>query len=90
MTQNSSDISIGPLLFHLGGKPPDGPRSEICVYLDMEQEVFGQGTKLPEGRCCGAAGVIDDRIYIAGGFWEWSYPDVTLAKPVWAYPFDPN
>ncbi len=98
LTQHSSHIVSGSRLIIAGGKPPgkwgDMPdlRTEKVWYLDMKTKQFGELPPLPEGRCCGAAGVIDGTLYVAGGFRDEHFGTVggshwteaKLFKPVWA------
>ena len=53
----------------------------------MATETFGEVEPMPNGRCCGAADVINDRFYIAGGFWKW-VDDVCECTETWGFPFE--
>lgn len=61
-----------------------GARSPMATYFDMETETFGQMPSMPQGRCCAATGVIDDNIYVAGGFWDLP-DDVEACLETWGY-----
>jgi N-acetylneuraminic acid mutarotase len=89
LTQHSSHIVAGTRLIVAGGKRPGGNlRSDKAWYLDMKTKQFGELPPLPEGRCCGAGGVIDGTLYVAGGFRDERFPggwvEPRLFKPVWA------
>ena len=82
---------MGSRLMILGGWT-GAERTSLATYFDMETETFGQVESMPQERCCGASGVIDDRIYVVGGFChQWGTPvgpdDITACTPVWGYPF---
>jgi N-acetylneuraminic acid mutarotase len=85
ITQQSSDIAIGPrLLLAGGGTPPDRMRTDLVFYFDMDKGRFEKLGRLPEVRCCAAAGVIGGKLYVVGGF----YHDIGQTCPeTWAYPF---
>jgi len=61
-----------------------GVRSPMATYFDMETESFGQMPSMPQGRCCAATGVIDGKIYVAGGFWDLP-DDVEACLETWGY-----
>ena len=82
LTQQSSDVTLGTMIFVAGGKPPEDKRSSIVTYFDMQSKMFGQIKPLPEGRCCGAGGFINGTLYLAGGFWE-KTNDVVTCKVTW-------
>jgi len=84
LSQHSASISLGSRLFILGGKPAEGPRTSRATFFDMERQAFGELPRLPVGRCCGSAGVIDGTIFIAGGFWIVT-GDVSTCKQTWSY-----
>ncbi len=87
LSQHSTHAAIGLKLFILGGwSEVTSARSNRATYFDMATEQFGEVEPMPNGRCCGAAGVIDGKIYIAGGFWKW-VDDVCDCKETWAFPF---
>jgi N-acetylneuraminic acid mutarotase len=87
LSQHSTHTAIGTKLFILGGwSKVTNTRSNTASYFDMATETFGRVAPMPKGRCCGAAGVIDNRLYVAGGFWEW-VDDVCECKETWGFPF---
>ena len=87
LTQHSTHAAIGSKLFILGGwSKVTNTRSDKATYFDMAAEEFGQVEPMPRGRCCGAAGVIDNKLYVAGGFWQW-VDDVCECKETWGFPF---
>ena len=87
LSQHSTHAAIGPELFILGGMSKvTNRRSARAAYFDMEKEIFGQVEPMPAGRCCAVAGVIDNKIYVAGGFWDVT-EDVCDCKETWGYPF---
>jgi len=89
LSQHSTHVAIGSKLFILGGwSKVTESRSDKATYFDMATETFGQVPPMPNGRCCGAAGVIGDRLYVAGGFWQW-VDDVCECKETWGFPFPP-
>lgn len=57
------------------------------VY-DPASDRWWEAAPMPNGRCCGAAGVIGDKLYVAGGFWQW-VDDVCECKETWGFPFPP-
>ena len=69
---------------------PEIPLEELqnafTYYFDMAKETFGEVDPMPRGRCCGVAGVIDNMLYLAGGFWRW-VSDVSDCKETWGFPF---
>jgi len=88
LSQHSTHVAIGSKLFILGGMSRvTNQRSARASYFDMEKETFGRSDPMPAGRCCGVAGVIKDKIYVAGGFWK-RVGDVAECKQTWGYPFD--
>jgi len=87
LSQHSTHVAIGSKLFILGGwSAVTSSRSNRATYFDMATETFGEVEPMPNGRCCGAAGVINGRLYVAGGFWEW-VDDVCECKETWGFPF---
>lgn len=87
LTQHSTHVAIGSKLFILGGwSKVTESRSDRATYFDMATETFGEVTPMPNGRCCGAAGVIGDKLYVAGGFWQW-VDDVCECRETWGFPF---
>jgi len=87
LSQHSTHTAIGSKLFVLGGMSKvTNRRSNRASYFDMETETFGQVEAMPAGRCCGVAGVIDNKIYVAGGFWS-TTRDVHGCRQTWGYPF---
>ena len=87
LSQHSTHAAIGSKLFVLGGwSKVTNTRSDKATYFDMATEKFGQVAPMPKGRCCGAAGVIDNKLYVAGGFWQW-VDDVCECKETWGFPF---
>lgn len=87
LSQHSTHAAIGSKLFILGGRSAvTGTRSSRATYFDMAKEEFGEVEPMPNGRCCGAAGVINGKLYVAGGFWE-RVRDVCDCKETWAFPF---
>lgn len=88
LSQHSTHVAIGSKLFVLGGMSRvTSQRSARASYFDMKTETFGRAEPMPEGRCCGVAGVINDKIYVAGGFWKVT-GDVAECRVTWGYPFD--
>jgi len=87
LSQHSTHVAIGSRLLVLGGMSNvTGQRSPRAEYFDMATETFGEVTPMPQGRCCAVAGVIDNKIYVAGGFWD-VVEDVCECKQTWAFPF---
>lgn len=87
LSQHSTHAAIGSKLFVLGGwSKLTESRSARAPYFDMATEKFGEADPMPMGRCCGAAGVIDNKLYVAGGFWRW-VDDVCECKQTWGFPF---
>lgn len=87
LSQHSTHAAIGSKLFILGGwSRVTKTRSNRATYFDMATETFGEVEPMPRGRCCGAAGVIDNKLYLAGGFWRW-VDDVCECKETWGFPF---
>lgn len=83
-------MAIGSKLFILGGwSKVTESRSDRATYFDMATETFGQVAPMPNGRCCGAAGVIGGKLYVAGGFWQW-VDDVCECQETWGFPFPPR
>jgi len=76
---------MGTKLFILGGKPPEGQRTNLATYFDMETETFGQIDPMPKGRCCGSSAVVNGKIYVSGGFWA-DVADVYDCTETWGYP----
>jgi len=87
LSQHSTHAAIGSKLFILGGwSRVTKTRSNRATYFDMATQTFGEVEPMPRGRCCGVAGVIDNKLYLAGGFWEW-VDDVCDCKETWGFPF---
>jgi len=87
LSQHSTHAAIGSKLFILGGMSKvTNKRSARASYFDMATETFGEVKSMPAGRCCAVAGVIGDKIYVAGGFWSVT-EDVCDCKETWGYPF---
>ena len=86
LTQLSTNPVIGSKLFVLGGRPPEGQRTNLAEYFDMETETFVQTEPMPKGRCCGSGAVVNDKIYVSGGFWA-DVDDVYDCTETWGYPF---
>jgi N-acetylneuraminic acid mutarotase len=87
LSQHSTHAAIGSKLFVLGGMSKvTNKRSNRAEFFDMETETFGEAEPMPSGRCCAVAGVIDNKIYVAGGFWDVT-EDVCECKETWGYPF---
>lgn len=87
LSQHSTHAAIGSRLFILGGMSNiTKKRSARASCFDMETEKFGEVDPMPQGRCCGVCGVINNKIYIAGGFWK-TTRDVAACKVTWGYPF---
>lgn len=87
LSQHSTHAAIGSRLFILGGMSKvTNERSDRATYFDMETETFGEVERMPSGRCCAVAGVINGKIYVAGGFWR-VVEDVCECKETWGYPF---
>lgn len=87
LSQHSTHVALGTKLFILGGWSRDTEsRSNRASWFDMATETFGEAAPMPQGRCCGAAGVIRDKLYVTGGFWQW-VDDVCNCKETWAFPF---
>lgn len=87
LSQHSTHVSLGSKLFVLGGwSKVTASRSSRATYFDMATETFGEVERMPNGRCCGAAGVIDGKLLVAGGFWQW-VDDVCECKETWGFPF---
>lgn len=87
LSQHSTHAAIASKLFILGGwSKLTGTRSNRATYFDMATETFGEVEPMPKGRCCGVSGVIDNKLYVAGGFWEW-VDDVCECKDTWGFPF---
>lgn len=86
LTQLCTNPAMGSRLFVLGGKPPEGRRTNLAAYFDMETETFGQVDPMPKGRCCGSSAVVDGKIYVSGGFWA-DVADVYDCTETWGYPF---
>lgn len=87
LSQHSTHVALGSKLFILGGwSRATESRSDRAVWFDMATETFGEVAPMPQGRCCGAAGVIDNKLYVTGGFWEW-VEDVCECKETWGFPF---
>jgi N-acetylneuraminic acid mutarotase len=84
LTQHSSHVTKGTRLYVAGGKPPEAKRTPLVTYFDMQTKKFGEVDPLPAGRCCGAGGVINDSLYLAGGFWE-EVEDLVTCKQTWGY-----
>jgi N-acetylneuraminic acid mutarotase len=87
LSQHSTNAAIGSKLFVLGGwsRVTDN-RSDRATWFDMATEEFGEVARMPRGRCCGAAGVIDNKLYVTGGFWNW-VDDVCECKETWVFQF---
>jgi hypothetical protein len=87
LSQHSTHAAIGSKLFILGGwSRLTESRSNRATYFDMATETFGEVARMPRGRCCGVCGVIDGKLYLAGGFWQW-VDDVSECKETWGFPF---
>lgn len=86
LTQLSSNPVIGSKMYILGGRPPDGQRTTLAAYFDMETETFGKAAPMPKGRCCGSGAAVNGKIYVAGGFWA-EVEDVFDCTETWGYPF---
>lgn len=87
LSQHSTHAAIGSKLFILGGMSKvTNKRSARASYFDMATETFGQVEPMPQGRCCAVAGVINNRIYVAGGFWRGT-ADVSGCRETWGYPY---
>ncbi len=87
LSQHSTHVAIGSKLFILGGwSKVTESRSDKATYFDMATETFSEVAPMPNGRCCGAAGVIGGKLYVAGGFWQW-VDDVCECKETWGFPF---
>jgi N-acetylneuraminic acid mutarotase len=85
LSQHSTHAAIGSKLFVLGGwSRVTNTRSSRAAYFDMATERFGEVAGMPRGRCCGVCGVIDGKLYLAGGFWQW-VDDVMDCKETWAF-----
>jgi N-acetylneuraminic acid mutarotase len=85
LTQHSTQVSFGSKLYVAGGKPPEAKRSPVVTSFDMKTKQFGKIDPLPAGRCCGAGGVINGKLFLAGGFWE-EVSDLVTCKPTWSHP----
>ena len=87
LSQHSTHAAIGSKLFILGGwsRATDN-RSDRATWFDMAAEKFGEVARMPRGRCCGAAGVINNKLYVTGGFWNW-VDDVCECKETWVFQF---
>jgi len=83
LTQHSSHVVSGSRLYVAGGKPPGAKRTRLVYWFDMKAKTFGTAEPLPEGRCCGAGGIIDGSLVLAGGFWG-DVSDVTTCRPTWS------
>jgi hypothetical protein len=88
LTQHSTDLVLGSRLYVAGGKPPKAKRTRVVTWFDMKAKTFGEVEPLPEGRCCGAGGIIDGTMVLAGGFWE-DVNDLTTCKPTWSLKLPP-
>jgi len=87
LSQHSTHAAIGSRLFILGGwSRVTKTRSNRASYFDMATETFGEVEPMPKGRCCGTAGVINDKLYVAGGFWR-RVDDVCDCRETWGFPF---
>ena len=87
LSQHSTNAAIGSKLFVLGGwSKVTNSRSDMASYFDMATETFGEVEPMPEGRCCGAAGVIKNKLYVTGGFWK-ELDDTCDCKETWGFPF---
>jgi N-acetylneuraminic acid mutarotase len=85
LSQHSTHAAIGSKLFVLGGwSRVTSSRSDRAEYFDMATETFGEAARMPRGRCCGISGVIDGKLYLAGGFWQ-SVTDVNDCKETWCF-----
>jgi N-acetylneuraminic acid mutarotase len=85
LTQHSTQVFSGSKLFVAGGKPPEAKRTPMVISFDMKTKQFGKIDPLPAGRCCGAGGVINGKLFLAGGFWE-EVEDLVTCKPTWSHP----
>jgi N-acetylneuraminic acid mutarotase len=87
MSQHSTHAAIGSKLFILGGRSKvTKSRSDTATCFDMAAETFGQVEPMPKGRCCGTAGVINNKLYVAGGFWK-RVGDVRECRETWGFLF---
>ncbi len=84
LTQHSSNVMLDTKVYVAGGKPPDGKRTPLVTYFDMKTKKFGQVDPLPAGRCCGAGGIVNGMLYLAGGFWE-DVEDLVTCTQTWEY-----
>lgn len=85
LSQHSTHAAIGSKLFVLGGwSRLTESRSNRATYFDMTTETFGEVARMPRGPCCGVCGVIDGRLYLAGGFWQW-VDDVSDCRETWSF-----
>jgi N-acetylneuraminic acid mutarotase len=85
LSQHSTHAAIDSKLFILGGwSRVTNTRSDRAAYFDMTTETFGEVARMPRGRCCGVCGVIDGKLYLAGGFWQW-VDDVHDCQETWAF-----
>jgi len=85
LSQHSTHAAIGSKLFILGGwSRLTESRSNRATYFDMATKTFGEVARMPRGRCCGICGVIDGKLYLAGGFWQW-VDDVSDCRETWSF-----
>jgi N-acetylneuraminic acid mutarotase len=85
LSQHSTHAAIGSKLFILGGwSRLTSSRSSRATCFDMATEKFEEVAPMPKGRCCGVCGVIDGKLYLAGGFWEW-VDDVCDCRETWVF-----
>ncbi len=86
MTQNSSCAFLGSKLYVVGGMEKTRGRTTACELFDMEKEAFEPLPEMPDMRCCGGGGVINGRLYIAGGFFGPAKDLGDVCKPTWSLP----
>jgi N-acetylneuraminic acid mutarotase len=100
LTQHSTHVVMdGHKLLIAGGKKAgsefDGhARSDLVEYFDMETETFHEvPDRMFKGRCCGSAGLIDGKLYIAGGYETWAWASggsddpAVVVEEIWSYPY---
>lgn len=70
---NGLAVTEGGNIFHFGGQGGDGIVASTYIF-DPSNNLWRPSTPLPEARAGAAGGVLDDKIYVIGGFDETGSP----------------
>jgi Kelch motif len=62
-------VTVDKIIYLFGGMPPgwSGPGYDFALAYDPAQDRFTSRRKMPRARTAGGCGVIDGKIYLAGG-----------------------